>query len=69
MIDNFIRQLLKKFRQRDRELEEQLFYEDALFPIYPKQKYFRNLKEIYVQFNSRNVEKPIEARNELDELI
>ena len=28
MIDNYIRQLLKKFRQRDRELEEQLSYEE-----------------------------------------
>lgn len=27
-IDNYIRQLLKKFRQRDRELEEQLSYEE-----------------------------------------
>lgn len=27
LIDNYIRQLLKKFRQRDRELEEQLSYE------------------------------------------
>ena len=28
MIDNYIRQLLKKFRQRDRELEERLSYEE-----------------------------------------
>ena len=28
MIDNYIRQLLEKFRQRDRELEEQLSYEE-----------------------------------------
>lgn len=28
LIDNYIRQLLKKFRQRDRELEEQLSYEN-----------------------------------------
>lgn len=121
MIDNYIRQLLKKFRQRDRELEEQLSYEeqrpislppsdevyllqkyrwlvlsnqsnikyhsdprmdshfhclmntydyeDALFRIDPKLKDFRDLKEIYIQFNSRNAGKPIEARNELEELI
>ena len=121
MIDNYIRQLLKKFRQRDRELEEQLSYEeqrpislppsdevyllqkyrwlilsnqsnikyhsdprmdshfhclmntydyeDALFRIDPKLKDFRDLKEIYIQFNSRNAGKPIEARNELDKLI
>lgn len=121
MIDNYIRQLLKKFRQRDRELEEQLSYEeqrpislppsdevyllqkyrwlvlsnqsnikyhsdprmdshfhclmntydyeDALFRIDPKLRDFRDLKEIYIQFNSRNAGKPIEARNELDELI
>lgn len=121
MIDNYIRQLLKKFRQRDRELEEQLSYEeqhpvslppsdevyllqkyrwlilsnqtnikyhsdprmdshfrclmntydyeDALFRIDPKLKDFRDLKELYIQFNSRNAGKPIEARKELDELI
>ena len=121
MIDNYIRQLLKKFRQRDRELEEQLSYEeqrpislppsdevyllqkyrwlvlsnqsnikyhsdprmdshfhclmntydyeDFLFRIDPKLKDFRDLKEIYIQFNSRNAGKPIEARNELEELI
>ena len=27
------------------------------------------MKEIYIQFNSRNAGKPIEARNELEELI
>ena len=121
MIDNYIRQLLKKFRQRDRELEEQLSYEeqrpislppsdevyllqkyrwlvlsnqsnikyhsdprkdshfrclmntydyeDALFRIDPKLQDFRDLKEIYIQFNTRNAGKPIEARNELNELI
>ena len=121
LIDNYIRQLLKKFRQRDREQEELLSYqeqravslppsdevyllqkyrwlilssqsnikyhsdlrmdshfhclmntydyEDALFRIDPKLKEFRDLKEIYIQFNSRNAGKPIEARKELDELI
>lgn len=121
MIDNYIRQLLKKFRQRDRELEEQhsyedqrpislppsdevyllqkyrwlilsnqskikyhsdprmdshfhclmntYDYEDSLFRIDPKLKDYRNLKETYIQFNSRNAGKPIEARNELEELI
>ena len=121
MIDNYIRQLLKKFRQRDRELEEQLSYEeqrpvslppsdevyllqkyrwlilsnqanikyhsdprmdshfhclmntydyeDALFRIDPKLKDFRDLKQLYIQFNSHNAGNPIEARKELDELI
>ena len=121
MIDNYIRQLLKKFRQRDREEEEKLSfeaqrpvslppsrevyllqkyrwlilanqsnikyhfeprmdshfrclmntydYEDALFRIDPKLKDFRDLKETYIQFNSRNAGKPLEARRELDELI
>ena len=44
-------------------------YEDALFRTDPKLREFRNLKEIYIQFNSRNAGKPIEARSELDELI
>ncbi len=121
IIDNYIRQLLKKFKQRDKELEEQLSYEeqrpislppsnevyllqkyrwlilsnqsnikyhyeprmdahfrclmntydyeDALFRIDPKLKDFRELKELYIQFNSRNTGKPINARNELEELI
>ena len=121
MIDNYIRQLLKKFRQRDRELEDQLSYEqqkpvslppsdevyllqkyrwlilasqtnikyhseprmdshfhclmntfdyeDALFRIDPKLKDFRDLKETYLQFNTRNTGNPIKAREELSELI
>ena len=121
MIDNYIRQLLKKFRQRDREQEEKLSYEaqrpislppsnevyllqkyrwlilsnqsnikyhsdprmdshfhclmntydyeDALFRIDPNLKDFRDLKELYIQFNTRNAGKPMEARKELDELI
>lgn len=121
MIDNYIRQLLKKFRQRDRELEEKRSfeeqrpislppsdevyllqkyrwlvlsnrsnityhseprmdshfrclmntydYEDALFRIDPKLRDFRDLKEKYIQFNSRNAGKPIEAKKELEELI
>ena len=121
MIDNYIRQLLKKFRQRDREQEEKLSfesqhpvslppsdevyllqkyrwlilsnqsnikyrsdlrmdshfhclmntydYEDSLFRIDPKLRDFRDLKELYIQFNTRNAGKPLEARNELEELI
>lgn len=121
IIDTYIRQLLKKFKQRDKELEEQLSYEeqrpislppsnevyllqkyrwlilsnqsnikyhyeprmdahfrclmntydyeDALFRIDPKLKDFRELKELYIQFNSRNAGNPINARNELEELI
>ena len=121
LIDNYIRQLLKKFRQRDKEHEEQLSYEeqrpislppsdevyllqkyrwlvlanqsnikyhsdprmdshfrclmntydyeDALFRIDPKLKDFRDLKEKYVLFNSRNAGKPIEAKTELEKLI
>ena len=121
LIDNYIRQLLKKFRQRDRELEEQLSYEqqrpvslppsdevyllqkyrwlilasqsnikyhsdprmdshfrclmntydyeDALFRIDYRLKEFRDLKEIYLQFNNRKAGNPVKAREELDELI
>lgn len=121
MIDNYIRQLLKKYRQRDRELQEKLSleeqrpislpqsdevyllqkyrwlilanrsnvtyhsdprmdphfrclmntydYEDALFRLDSKLKDFRDLKEKYIQFNNRNVGKPITAKKELDELI
>lgn len=120
-IDQYIRQLIKKFRQRDRKLEDQLSrehlkpvslpmsdelyllqkyrwlilsnqsniryhsdprmdphfrclmntydYEYALFSIDPDLEDFRDLKELYVQFNARNAGKPLEAAAELDELI
>jgi transposase len=44
-------------------------YEDALFRIDPNLRDFRDLKEKYVQFNSRNGGNPIRARAELRELI
>lgn len=44
-------------------------YEDALFRIDPNLKDFRDLKEMYVQFNSRNGGNPLLARIELEELI
>jgi transposase len=121
MIDNYIRQLLKKFRQRDREYQERLSYEqqkpvsipqsdevyllqkyrwlilsnqaniryhndprmdphfhalmntydyeDALFRIDPNLREFRDQKEAYIQFNTRNAGKPVEAKNELSNLI
>jgi transposase len=121
MIDNYIRQLLKKFRQRDREYQERLSYEqqkpvsipqsdevyllqkyrwlilsnqaniryhndprmdphfhalmntydyeDALFRIDPNLREFRDQKEAYIQFNSRNSGKPVEARTGLSKLI
>ena len=121
MIDNYLRQLLKKYRQRDREKQEQLSleagrpitlpisdevyllqkyrwlilanqsnihyhsdlrmdshfhvlmntydYEDALFRLDPKLRDYRELKEMYVRFNSRNAGNPIEAQKELTELI
>lgn len=121
MIDNYIRQLLKKYRQRDREYQDKLSfeqqrpvslppsdevyllqkyrwliisnqssikyhsdprvdshfrvlmntydYEDALFRLDPNLQEFRYLKELYIQFNSRNAGNPNAARNELPELI
>lgn len=120
-IDSYIRQLLKKYRQRDNELQEKLSmeqqrpislpvsnevyllqkyrwlilsnqsgityhsdprmdshyhalmntydYERALFSIDPNLQEFRELKEKYVMFNSRNGGNPIRARTELQELI
>lgn len=120
-IDNYMRQLLKKYKQRDRELQEQLTtdplhpvqlpisdevyilqkyrwlilsnqsnihyhsdprmdqhfhvlmntydYEDWLFRIDSNLKDFRDLKEQYVLFNSRNGGNPIAAHTEIDELI
>ena len=121
LIDNHIRQLIKKYRQRDHELQAKLSmerhepvtlpvsdevyilqkyrwlvlsnlsniryhqdlrmdphfhrlmntfdYEDALFRIDPNLQEFRDLKEKYVQFNSRNSGNPHSARMELSTLI
>ena len=121
LIDNHIRQLIKKYRQRDRELQAKLSmerhepvtlpvsdevyilqkyrwlvlsnlsnihyhqdlrmdphfhrlmntfdYEDALFRIDPNLQEFRDLKEKYVQFNSRNSGNPHSARLEIAVLI
>lgn len=121
MIDTYIRQLLKKFRQRDREYQDKLSYEeqkpvslppsdevyllqkyrwlilanqsnikyhtdlrmdshfhcmmntydyeDALFRIDPKLRDFRDLKELYIQFNNHNAGIPVKAREELEQLI
>lgn len=120
-IDNYIRQLIRKYRQRDREYQEKLSYEQqrpvslpqsdevyllqkfrwlilanqsniryhtdprmdahfhalmntydyetALFRIDSNLRDFRDLKEKYVQFNSRNGGNPSLARSELKELI
>lgn len=120
-IDMYIRQLEKRFRQRDREREEKLSaeqgrpvslpisdevyllkkyrwlilsnqdnltyhadprmdphfhrlmntydYEDALFRIDPRLKTLRNLKEMYVRFNTRNAGLPSRAAEEIEGLI
>ncbi len=44
-------------------------YEDALFRIDPKLREYRELKEKYVQFNSRNAGNPSDARKEMQVLI
>ena len=121
MIDNYIRALIKKLKQRDREyffklnpdiqppfsippsdevyllqkyrwlilanqanikyhsdprvdshfhvLMNTFDYEDALFRIDPKLREYRELKEKYVQFNSRNAGNPTEARKEMQAII
>lgn len=121
MIDNYIRALIKKLKQRDREyffklnpdiqppfsippsdevyllqkyrwlilanqsnikyhsdprvdshfhvLMNTFDYEDALFRIDSKLREYRELKEKYVQFNSRNAGNPTEARKEMQTII
>lgn len=44
-------------------------YEYSLFMIDPNLRELRDLKELYIQFNTRNSGKPMDARIELDELI
>lgn len=120
-IDSYIRQLVKKYWQRDREYQDKLSleqqrpvtlppsdevyllqkykwlilanqsniryrnaprmdahfhtlmntydYEDALFRMDSNLRDFRDLKEKYVQFNSRNGGNPIQARTEITALV
>lgn len=120
-IDNYIRQQTRMYKQRDRERQEQLEfqqqrpislpisdevyllqkykwlilanqsnikyhsdlrmdshfhrlmstydYEDALFKLDPYLQDYRDLKEMYVQLNSRNAGDPINAKSELIDLI
>ena len=120
-IDKYIRQLIRKFKQRDREIYEQRWhpeimpdhipasrevyllqkyrwlilsnqanityhseprmdphfnclmntfdYEDSLFHIDPKLQELRDLKEMYVHFNTYNAGDPMGARLHLDDLI
>lgn len=120
-IDNYIRLLIRKYRQRDKEHQDKLSYqqqrpvslppsdeayllqkyrwliftnqaniryhsnprmdahfhalmntndyEEALFRIDLNLESFRNLKEMYVPFNSRNGGHPLQAKNELSLLI
>ena len=44
-------------------------YEDSLFIIDPTLRELRDLKEMYISFNTRNTGKPMDARIELDKLI
>lgn len=44
-------------------------YERMFFDIHPNLKTYRDLKELYVRFNSRNAGNPSQATVELDELI
>lgn len=44
-------------------------YEDALFQIDSGLKELRDMKELYIRFNSHNEGRPMDARLELDELI
>lgn len=120
-IDKYMRQLSKKFKQRDTKLVEEISakrgrqvklpasdevylldhyrwlvlknqnsieynthlrmdrhyhrymntfdYEYELFRLDPTLREYRDLKELYVQFNSRNAGAPLNASIELDELI
>lgn len=43
--------------------------EDELFRVSPRLRKLRDLKEMYITFNNRNYDKPMDARIELDELI
>ena len=44
-------------------------YESDLFRISPRLKKLRDLKELYIQFNSRNAGHPMRAAKELEDLI
>lgn len=44
-------------------------YEDYLFRYVPRLRTLRDLKEMYISFNTRNAGDPVNAAKELDELI
>lgn len=44
-------------------------YEAALFRIAPRLKKLRDLKEIYIRFNSRNAGQPLRAAEEIEDII
>ncbi len=44
-------------------------YEDCLFRLDPILKEYRDLKELYISFNSRNVGNPVNAAKEIDVII
>lgn len=44
-------------------------YEDCLFRYVPRLRTLRDLKEMYISFNTRNAGNPVNAAKELDELI
>lgn len=120
-LDNYIRQLIKKYKQRDKELyqtqtgdydprthiplSDEVYllqkyrwlvlanqanityhsalridphfhclmntydYESALFNTDKNLEEYRELKELYIDFNNRNAGNPIAAKTELEELI
>lgn len=44
-------------------------YERMFFNIHPDLRQFRDLKELYIRFNARNAGNPLQASEELDQLI
>ena len=44
-------------------------YERMFFDIHPNLQQFRDLKELYIRFNARNAGNPLQASEELDQLI
>lgn len=44
-------------------------YEDCLFRISPRLKTLRDLKEKYIRFNARNAGHPVQAAEEIEEII
>ena len=67
--DNLEYRLEPRYDKHFRYLINTFGYEENFLALHPYIKDFRDLKEEYVKFNSRNAGNPLKAAEEIDSLI